>query len=148
MRNTAAMTSCAPPRTIAILPPRVWLRRYRQATNRSKPRAMLLGAHQREEDHVADRRRARQQHRETIDADPLPSRRWHAVLERAAVILVVVHRLLGAGGLGGELRLEAGALVVGIVQLGEPVRDLAPRDVQLEAIDERGIRVLLAGERR
>ena len=47
-----------------------------------------------------------------------------------------------------ELLLEARALVVGIVQLGERVRDLAARDVELEAVDEARVAVVAARERR
>src|SRR5690606_5004595 len=58
------------------------------------------------------------------------------------------HRLVGAAGLGGHLGLEAGGLILGIVQLAEGVEQLAAVDEELEAIDEVRIGVLLAGERR
>src|SRR5581483_5232796 len=100
-------------------------RRWRQATNHSKPgagttllvRLRLLGAHQREQDHVADRRLVGEQHHQPIDADPLARRRRQAVLQGPAVVLVVIHGLLAPLGLGVDLALEAPALVGGVVQL-------------------------------
>ena len=51
---------------------------------------------------------------------------------KAARVLMV-----GAGGLGEDLGLEAAALVDGIVELGEGVGVLAPGDEELEAVGER-----------
>src|SRR3954470_17360304 len=111
--------------------PRSGSRRWRQATNHSKPRPWGTGTppglpepgtslrpHQGEEDDVADGGLVGEEHGETVDADPLPRRRRHAVLERPAVVLVVVHGLLGAARPGVDLTLETPALVGGIVQLG------------------------------
>src|SRR5262245_50820328 len=73
---------------------------------RSLRSVMSLGSrrpHQRKQDHVADRRLPGEQHGEAIDADALARRRRHADLERAAVVLVVVHGLGGARGARGEL---------------------------------------------
>ena len=57
-------------------------------------------------------------------------------LERADEVGVVVHRLLVAGFLVGRLRLEARGLVLGVVQLGEAVGDLAAGDEELEALGD------------
>src|SRR4029079_17594611 len=75
------------------------------------PLLLALRAHQREEDHVADRRLIGQQHGQPIDADTLARRRRQPVFERAAVVLVVVHRLLPTVRLGVDLAREAAALI-------------------------------------
>ena len=46
----------------------------------------------------------------------------------------------------GHLRFEAGALVVGVVELGEGVADLEAADVELEALDPVGLVGLFLGE--
>ena len=51
----------------------------------------------REEDHVTDGRRVGEQHHETVDADAEAAGRRQAVLERADVVLVDVHRFVIAG---------------------------------------------------
>src|SRR5690242_20224905 len=79
----------------------------------------LVGAHLREEDHIADRGLIGQEHDQAIDADPLPRRRRHAVLERAAEVLVVVHGLVVARALGLDLLGEARPLIERIVELGK-----------------------------
>ena len=62
------------------------------------------------------------------------------MLQGADVIGIVVHRLLVAGGLVLDLSAEAFGLVLGIVQLGKAVGDLAPADEELETVgDERVI---------
>jgi hypothetical protein len=65
-----------------------------------------------------------------------------------AVVLVVVHRLVAAGGLGAHLRLEPAALIVGVVELREPVGELLAAHEQLEAVTERRVAVVRARERR
>ena len=91
----------------------------------------------REQDHVADRRAVGEQHDEAVDADAGAGRRRHAVLERADVVGVVMHRFRVAGFLLLRLLQEARGLVFGVVQLREAVGDLAPGDVQLEALGDR-----------
>ena len=66
-----------------------------------------LGAQRREEDHLADRVDAGQQHHQPVDPDPQPARRRHPVLERADVVVVDVARLRVAALLGARLGLEA-----------------------------------------
>src|SRR5690606_20563056 len=83
--------------------------------------ASLLRAHVREQQHVADRGAAGQQHDQAVDADAQPAGRRHAVLERTDVVGVVVHRLVVAALLGRDLGLEARGLVLRIVQLGEAI---------------------------
>ena len=73
---------------------------------------------------------------------PSPAVGRQAVLERADVVGVVVHRLLVAGLLRLRLRGEARGLVLGVVQLGEAVGDLAAGDEQLEAVGDRRVRVV------
>jgi hypothetical protein len=57
-------------------------------------------------------------------------------------------RFLVAGFAALQLADETLALVLGVVELREPVRDLAAGRVQLEAIDETPIGVVRARERR
>src|SRR5437879_9883062 len=102
-----------------------------------------LGAQLWKENDVADRRRVGEQLHETIDADSLARRRRHPVLEGADVVLVHRVRLLVAAATRAQLLLEARALLVGVVQLEEAVRDLAAGDVELEAVDERRVAVAL-----
>src|SRR5262249_18753354 len=123
------------------------MRRYRIATSQVNVRdtvLTLVRPHLWEEDHVADRRLIGEQHDHAIDADAFARGGRHAVLERAAEVLVVVHRLFVAARLGLHLRLEATALIDWIVQLGERVGVLAPADEQLEAIGELGIAIVAA----
>src|SRR2546422_4516290 len=47
-----------------------------------------------------------------------------------------------------ELLLEAPALILGVVQLGEGVGDLVTRHEELEAVDEARVAVVAARERR
>ena len=105
-------------------------------------------AHVREQQHVADRRRIGQQHHQAVDADALPGRRWHAVLERGDVVGVEVHRLEVAGVLLGDLGAEALGLVLGVVELGEAVGDLAPTDEELEAVGDERVGIAAPRQRR
>src|SRR5690349_1712242 len=99
-------------------------RRWRQATNHSKPRAVALRRtgcpeagvtslrpHQWEEDDVADGGLVGEQHGQAVHPDALAGGGGHAQLQGPAVVLVVVHGLLGPAGLGVDLALEAGPLV-------------------------------------
>ena len=89
-----------------------------------------------------------EQHGEPVDADPLPRRRRHAVLEGADVVLVHPLRLVVAPRALGRLLLEAPPLVDGVVELGVGVGQLAAADVQLEPVDQARILALLLGQRR
>src|SRR4051794_18827822 len=105
-------------------------------------------AHGGEEDDLADRALAGHQHHEAVDADADAAGRRHAVLERAQERLVHRLRLLVALGRVALLRLEAGALVVGVVELGERVGELHAVDERLEALDEPRLAAVSLGERR
>ena len=83
-----------------------------------------------------------------IDADAEPRRRRQAVFERADVVGVVEHRLVVAGRLARSLLAKARGLVVGIVELGEAVGDLAAADEELEAIGDERVRVVASRQRR
>ena len=102
----------------------------------------------REQQHVADRGLVGEQHHHAVDADAEPGGRRQAVLQRAHVVRVVEHRFLVAGALARHLLAEPGGLVVGIVQLGESVRQLAPADEELEAVGDERVRVVAPRERR
>ena len=56
--------------------------------------------------------------------------------------MVEIHGLFGTARFGVDLRLETRSLIDGIVQLTESVADLLAMDEELEAIDQRRIRVL------
>ena len=60
------------------------------------------------------------------------------MLERAHVVLVVVHGLFVAPAPSSDLLAEARGLVVGIVELAERVAELAAVDEELEPIDQPG----------
>jgi len=105
----------------------------------------LGGAHQGEEDDVADGAGAGEDHGEPVDADAFAGGGRKAVAERADV--VVVDGGHGLGVLVGDLGLEAAELVVGVVELGEGVADLEAADVELEALDPVGLVGLDLAER-
>src|SRR6266851_247768 len=88
--------------------------------------------HQRKKDDVPDRRAVGEQHHQPIDADTFPGGRGEPVLEGADVILVHGVRLEVAAGAALELRLEAAALLLRVVELAEGVRHLEAADVELE----------------
>jgi hypothetical protein len=92
-----------------------------------------------EQEHIADRRRIRQQHHQPVDADALADRRRHAVLEGADVIGVVVHGLQVARVLLRHLLAEALGLVLGVVELAEAVGELAAGDEELEAVRDKRV---------
>ena len=74
-----------------------------------------------------------------VDAEPEARRRGQPVLEGAEILLVDLHGLLVVAGPGlGRLLLEAGALVVGVDELGEAVAQLAPGHHRLVALDQLG----------
>ena len=102
----------------------------------------------REQDHVADRGGAGEQHHQAVDADPLARGGRHAVFEGGDVILVVHHRLVVAPGALPRLVPEPLGLVVRVVELGETVRDLPPADEELEAVGHFRVVVASPGERR
>ena len=108
---------------------------------------VLLRAQRREQDHVADRRRAGHQHHQPVDADPEAAGRRQAVLERADVVLVDVLGLVVAGRLRARLGLEALALVDGVVELAVGVGQLAAGDDRLEALDQRVVVAVHARQR-
>src|SRR4029078_11618471 len=86
--------------------------------------AAALRPHVREQDHVADGGRVRQDHRQTVDPDPDPARGPHPVAEGADVVVVHLVRLVVPLRALPELLQEAVALLEGIVQLREAVGDL------------------------
>ena len=110
--------------------------------------AAYFRPHLRKQDDVANARAVGQQHDQTIDADAAAAGRRQAVLERADVVGVVVHRLIVAGLLRLGLLLETRGLVLRVVQLGEAVGDLAPGDEQLEALGDVRVGVAASRQRR
>jgi hypothetical protein len=100
----------------------------------------------REQDHLADGRLVGQQHDQAIDADPLARRGRHAVLQRPHVVLVEPVGLVVTARLHLRLLLEAGQLVDRIVELAVGVGQLAPADVELEAIHQACVVPLALGQ--
>ncbi len=106
-----------------------------------------VGAEQGEEDYVADGAGAGEDHGEAVDADAFAGGGWEAVAEGADVVFVYFgHGFFVATGFFEELGGEAGALVVGVVELGEGVADFEAADVELEAFDPVGFVGFLFGE--
>ena len=106
-----------------------------------------LRAQRREEDHLADRVDAGQQHHQPVDADAEPARGRHAVLQRADVVVVDVARLRVAGLLGPRLGLERGELLGRVVLLAVGVAQLEAGDDQLEPLDVGGVVAVHPGQR-
>jgi len=88
----------------------------------------------RKQQNVANGRRIGEQHDHAIHTQPEPGGGRHPILERANIVGVVVHGLLVAGFLALDLILEALRLILGIVELGETVGELAAGDDELEAL--------------
>src|SRR5678815_5133000 len=107
-----------------------------------------LRAHRWEENHVTDVLGLREIHEQPVESDADAPRRRHAVLHRAQVILVHVRSLFVPRRAQPRLRLEAAALVDGVVQLTEGVSELAPLGEQLEPLRKRRVAALRLGERR
>src|SRR3954453_7254401 len=101
-----------------------------------RPYVVPALAHCGEQHDLADRAGPGEQHHEPVDADPDAAGRRHAVLQRLDVGLVVGLRLLVAGLGERPLLLEPRALVVGVVELGERVRELHAGGVGLPALDQ------------
>ena len=107
----------------------------------------LLGLHVREQQDVADGRGVGEQHDHAVDADADATRGRHAVLERAHVVLVVLHGLVVAAGLLLHLRGEALGLIDRVIELGERVGVLVRGDEELEAVREARVVLVTLGQR-
>jgi len=105
-----------------------------------------MGAHEGEEDYVADGAGAGEEHGEAVDADAFAGSGREAVAEGADVVFVHLHGFVVAAGFFGELGFEAGALVVRVVELGEGIAYFEASDVELEALDPVGFVGLDLGE--
>src|SRR5215208_1394874 len=106
-----------------------------------------LVPHRREEHDLADAVPPAQDHHQAVDSDADPAGGRHAVLQRLDVVLVVGLGLLVAGGLIRTLLLEGGALLMGVVQLGERVRNPHARGESPEALNEAGLGAVVLRER-
>src|SRR3954469_101170 len=100
------------------------------------------------QDHFANRRPVRQQHHQAVYADADAAGGRHAVLERPDVVLIIRLRLLVPGVSVPTLLLEAGPLVVGIVELREGVGDLHPARIGLKPLGQPLDLAVALGERR
>jgi 6-phosphofructokinase len=99
---------------------------------------VLLCTQRREQDDVADAGLSVSSIIEAVDADAAAAGGRHAVFERAHEVVVEEHGFVVAAVLGVDLGLEARGLVFGVVQLAETVAELAPGDVELEALGHLG----------
>ena len=99
----------------------------------------------RKENDVADARAIREQHHEPVDADSTAPGRRQAILKGPDVIGVVEHRLFVARVLGLDLCGKAGGLIFGIVELGKPVGNFAPRNEELKTLGDPGAGIRFAG---
>src|SRR4051794_4825624 len=120
----------------------------RRASNGRAFGASSISAHSGKEHNLPDGASAGQHHHQPVDADADPARRGHARLERLDERLVVGMGVLVAGRGGRALLLGAAPLLVGVVQLGERVRDLHAVGERLPALDEAVLRAVALGERR
>src|SRR6266481_7983424 len=133
-------------------------RKYRLATNHSNfmlnssgLRALLrtgrrLRAQLREQNNVADGRRVRKEHGQTVDADAFARGRRHAVAKRAKVVPV---DLLGHFvPTQRDLRAKAAFLLYRIIQLRKAIRDFHPCNENLKALRHARIVRLLLCQRR
>ena len=100
----------------------------------------------REQQHIANGGRVGQQHHQAVDADTLAGGGRHTVLQGAHIIVVVVHRLVVSGLLLLHLLAEALRLVLGVVELGKAVGDLAAADEELETVGDEGVVVVAPGQ--
>src|SRR5690606_32241862 len=107
-----------------------------------------LLSEQRKSDHVAARRLTRQHHHPAVDAEAKPRCGGHAVLERADVVLVVVHRLFCTTLLLLDLFAEARRLIFRIVELAERIAALDAIHEQLEPFRKLGLSIFAAREGR
>ena len=98
-----------------------------------------MRAQQGEEDNVADGARAGKDHGEAVDAYAFACGGREAIAEGADVVLVHGLGFVVAASLLGDLLLETGALVDGIVQLREGVADFEAANVELETLDPVGL---------
>ena len=98
---------------------------------------VVQGLHRGEQQHVTDRRAVGQQHDEAIHAEAEAARGGQAVLKGVDVVVVDLGLAVRLNGLAlGNLALEAGLLVDGVVQLAECVAVLGAVDEILKALGE------------
>src|SRR3954452_8350834 len=113
-----------------------------------EPCLSLPSPHMGKQNHFAYRRRVRQHHHQSVNADAFAGGWGETVFERADVVVVHGVRIGVAAALFFELLLESAPLFERIVQLAEGVRDFEAGDVQLEAFDRLWVVRLLLRERR
>ena len=116
------------------------------AAGRSR-RARELRSQRGEQDHVADRFHAADQHHQAIDADAQPPGAWHAVFERAHVVQVDVTGFGVALFLGAGFGFEGFELQHRVVLLAVGIAQFVAADDQLEAFHVAGLGPVGAGER-
>ncbi len=93
-------------------------------------------------------RRPARQRDEPVDAERVAGARRNAALERLEESLVDRVDREPALSPRGLVTQQARSLLVGVRQLAEPVAELDPGDVELEALRDARVSGLLARERR
>merc|ERR1719199_1746445 len=99
----------------------------------------LLGAHEREGNHIADGCSVGEEHQNAVDADAEAGGWGHAVFDRHQKVFVHIGCLEVASGLFRGLCLESLALVDRVRQLRKAVCVLTAVDEELEALGEAGL---------
>ena len=66
---------------------------------------MAFWSEKREQEHIANRRCAREQHHEPVDAETLPARRRQSIFKRVHIVVIYAHGLAIAFGTPGFLGL-------------------------------------------
>ena len=89
-----------------------------------------------------------EEHDEAVDADAFAGGRRHAVFEGAQKILVDSMGFFVPGFMLGGLGFESLTLIERVIQFREGVGDFTARNIELETIGERRIRVFPARQRR
>src|SRR5881397_479577 len=96
--------------------------------------APLSRSQLREEDHLANARPVREQHDQSVDAEPQPARWRHTMLHRLHEIEVHCLPLVVADRATAGLSFQPPQLLDGVIQLRERVDQLHAGHVGLEAL--------------
>lgn len=109
---------------------------------------LFFRLHLREKQDFLNRDLAREQHRQTVDAEADTCRWRHTVFECAEEILIKRHRFLVTAFSQSELILKALSLVDRIVQLGIGIGYFLTIYKELKTLNESGFGPVLFGEWR
>ena len=108
---------------------------------------VLRRPHQWEQDDVADRARAGEDHGEPVDADAFTGSWRQAIGQCPHIIFIGLMRFFVAALPFGKLLRKAPLLIDGIVELAEGVAELEATNIELKALYPVGLVGLDFGER-